>query len=222
MKFTKHLEYGLPEYFAIKTNNGKEDNWRQAIEKFNEIFESSWGGSSYKYYGYCGYGPGTNMTDSWDEIDMPKNVFVLTPTEFLNIVNHNTPQTTQQMKHELQQGDALENVTAEQWEVIKILAPQYGAEIYSATLKDGYPREDFNNQLVFDVGKLQGSYVMTRSLSFDQFILALMGKRVVKPTTVKLNDRYNAVVTKDEVTVGCQTFNHEVIKQLYDAISNMK
>lgn len=30
-----------------------------------------------------------------------------------------------------------------------------------------------------------------------------------------LNDKYTAVVTKDKVVVGCQEFNHEAIKKLY-------
>ena len=95
------------------------------------------------------------------------------------------------MQHSLQEGDMLENVTAEQWEVIKALAPQYGVEIYPETLKYGYPRPDYNGRLIFDGGKLQGSYLMQQALPFDKFILAIMGKTVSRAINVKLNDNYN-------------------------------
>ena len=218
MKYTKHLEYGLPEFFIIKTNNGREYNWGQAIFKFNEIFESSWGGNSYNYYGYCGDGIGSNGTDCWDEHNVPNCRNIFTPTEFLNIVNK--PKQNK-MQYSLQDGDVLENVTAEQWEIIKSLAPQYGVEIYSETLKYGYPRSDYGGRLVFLSNKLQGSWDKVQILSFDQFILAMMGKSVPRVINVKLNDRYNAVVTKDEVVVGCQTFSHDVIKELYEAIGKV-
>ncbi len=34
---------------------------------------------------------------------------------------------------------------------------------------------------------------------------------------VKLNDEYSAVVTRENITVGCQKFTHQAIKELYEA-----
>jgi hypothetical protein len=220
MIYSKHLQYGLPEYFVIYTWEGQMDNWKQAIDLFNEIFDSEWVGNIRNYYGYCWNGVGTNGTDSYHENELPKNIKIFTPTEFLNIVNNKT-QTLTQMKHNLQEGDTLENVTAEQWEIIKTIAPQYGVEIYSYTLGSKFPRTDYNGALTFDGKKLLGSVHTLRKLPFDQFMLAMMGKEIVKPIKIKLNNDYEAVVTKTDVTVGCQTFTHDRIKALYNAVLEM-
>lgn len=40
---------------------------------------------------------------------------------------------------------------------------------------------------------------------------------IFKPITVKLNNQYSAVINKDNVEVGCQTFTHEKIDELHAA-----
>jgi hypothetical protein len=40
---------------------------------------------------------------------------------------------------------------------------------------------------------------------------------IQKEIIVKLNDQYSASVTEKEITVGCQTFSHAVIEELYNA-----
>lgn len=47
----------------------------------------------------------------------------------------------------------------------------------------------------------------------EQFINAY--KNYKQPITIKLNDKYNAIITKENITVGCQTFTHEKIAELY-------
>lgn len=42
-----------------------------------------------------------------------------------------------------------------------------------------------------------------------------------KPITVKLNDTYEAVVSKDGIRVGCQTFSHDVVNELKKAIEQI-
>lgn len=39
---------------------------------------------------------------------------------------------------------------------------------------------------------------------------------------VTLNDKYKAVVHTDKVVVGCQTFSHDAVMQLVDAIKTIK
>lgn len=39
--------------------------------------------------------------------------------------------------------------------------------------------------------------------------------------TIKLNDAHSASVTRANITVGCQTFTHETIKELYEASVKM-
>lgn len=53
------------------------------------------------------------------------------------------------------------------------------------------------------------------------FVLELVEK-APKTKTIKLNDTYTAVVHKDKVVVGCQTFSHDVVKQLANAVGEMK
>lgn len=40
--------------------------------------------------------------------------------------------------------------------------------------------------------------------------------------TIPLNSTHNAIVSKDNVTVGCQTFSHEAIEKLYNAVQKFK
>jgi hypothetical protein len=37
--------------------------------------------------------------------------------------------------------------------------------------------------------------------------------------SLKLNDEYTAIINKDNITVGCQTISHDVIRELYKIIS---
>jgi hypothetical protein len=53
-----------------------------------------------------------------------------------------------------------------------------------------------------------------QELTIDKFFVLF-----TKPATilVKLNDKYTAEVTKDRITVGCQTFPHSIVADLAKA-----
>lgn len=59
-------------------------------------------------------------------------------------------------------------------------------------------------------------------VSFTEFCNYIKGKgKIIKPPYKKeivLNSSYKAVITSQKVEVGCQTFSHEVIKSLYEAV----
>lgn len=48
-----------------------------------------------------------------------------------------------------------------------------------------------------------------------------MVKEVPSETKVVLNSSYTAVVTKDTITVGCQTFSHDIVEKLKNAIEQI-
>jgi hypothetical protein len=57
-----------------------------------------------------------------------------------------------------------------------------------------------------------------KEVSLGEFLAnaaeSILKNRVIE---VKLNSNYKAEVTKDSVVVGCQTFTHKAIKELYNA-----
>jgi len=63
------------------------------------------------------------------------------------------------------------------------------------------------------------------------YLIAVRGGRRSRPfpeielvpdeVTLKLNDSYDAVVTKDGITVGCQTFSHDIVDKLKSAIEQI-
>jgi len=213
----EHEKLGLPRYYAIKTDEGNAENSIEAIEKFNEIHGRNWRGSSFIYYGFdgsCNYG-GTDALDNPNHFQ--NNPTILTPTEFLNIVNKKT------MKHNLKENDAVANVTAEQLEVVKTIANQNGIAICETFLKEGlkkYPAFFFASNS--EIAGTQNSYHLRNYMKFEKFILKMMGKEVFTPIEVKLNDSYKAVVTPESVKVGCQEFTHQAIKEVYEATQSFK
>lgn len=65
-------------------------------------------------------------------------------------------------------------------------------------------------------------------ITYEQFLAFLRGEgdlNLVKEPikiTVKLNNSYDAVVTKKNLTVGCQSFEFSVIEKLYNVIQIVK
>ena len=57
------------------------------------------------------------------------------------------------------------------------------------------------------------AYPNVRAITLDE-LFALEQPDVLE---VKLNDNHTATVTHANITVGCQTFTHEAIKELYEA-----
>jgi len=73
-----------------------------------------------------------------------------------------------------------------------------------------------NNRLMYDGGHKH--YANVTQVSTLEFIEAVKKKREV---SVKLNSEYSAIVTKENVKVGCQTFTHEVILEVAEAIKKL-
>lgn len=44
---------------------------------------------------------------------------------------------------------------------------------------------------------------------------------IKKPIVVKLNSSYNAIVSKDKIAVGCQTFSVDIVKDLAKALEEL-
>lgn len=56
------------------------------------------------------------------------------------------------------------------------------------------------------------------TITFDEFLSLKKDVNI----EIKLNDEYTAIVSKDNVKVGCQTFPLSVITKLYNAVEKMK
>jgi hypothetical protein len=66
-------------------------------------------------------------------------------------------------------------------------------------------------------GGLDGYAVpQSGTVTLQEFLLALV--RFEKAKGVKLTETYTALVSFDSVKVGCQTFSHEVVRKLADAV----
>jgi hypothetical protein len=120
------------------------------------------------------------------------------------------------MKHQLKHGDTLANVTAEQLNVIKEIAEIRGIEVCSYFLKKGLSA--FPNIIIVN-GIIAGLAVTNtdNEISFETFISKMLGTYKDPNIEVVLNDSHTAIVSKDSIKVGCQTFTHEAIERLYNA-----
>jgi hypothetical protein len=68
-------------------------------------------------------------------------------------------------------------------------------------------------------------------LKANGYVVAILGDGLSRPfpdvvecgkeINVKLNDSYDAVVTKDGIEVGCQTFSHDIVEKLKKAIEEI-
>lgn len=215
----EHEKLGLPKYYAVKCDGKDNQDAIVAWKKFQEIHKENWPHFYCRanYFGFDG-SCGANGTDTSNYVsNFENNPTVLTPTEFLNIVNKKT------MKHNLKENDAVANVTAEQLEVVKTIANQNGIAICETFLKEGlkkYPAFFFASNS--EIAGTQNSYHLRNYMKFEKFILKMMGKEVFTPIEVKLNDSYTAVVTPESVKVGCQEFTHQAIKEVYEATQSFK
>jgi hypothetical protein len=87
---------------------------------------------------------------------------------------------------------------------------------------------------VFLKGNKSGhaSTLVYDALKTSPYVVALYGGGVTVPyeqckllptqVTVKLNDKYSAVVTNQTITVGCQTFPVSIVEELTKAINSLK
>jgi len=145
-------------------------------------------------------------------------------------VSHDLVVTVEQLekmlyptKHNLVEGDAVV-ITRGSHAVVRELAIKYNIPLFSDMETDSFEDEMKIGATHYRfVGKkIIRNDVNTNVLSLDEFALKMMG--LGKPTSykVKLNDNHEAVVTKDSIKVGCQTFPHSVVEELKAAIEKLK
>jgi hypothetical protein len=210
-----HETLGLPRYYAIEVNGGSAVNAKEAMDEFNKIHGVNWGGDSFLSYGFD-ESLGANGTSN-STVGFRNPVHILTPTEFLNIINKNT------MKHQLERRDALASVTREQLSIINAIAKQKGigtTKVIDSLLGTG-------STLVFSSDSYPDKISISTHwdynfLPFETFISKMLGTYKSPNIEVVLNDSYKAIVSKDSVKVGCQTFSHEKIKELHEAVQSFK
>jgi hypothetical protein len=75
------------------------------------------------------------------------------------------------------------------------------------------------------------SWVCRDYLKKHGYVVAVSGDIFDKPfseielvpdeITLKLNDKHDAIVTKDGIKVGCQTFSHDIVEKLKNAIEQI-
>jgi hypothetical protein len=127
------------------------------------------------------------------------------------------------IKHNLVEGDAVV-ITRGSHAVVRELATKYNVPLFPSMETDSFEDEmNWGSQHYRFVGdKIIRNDANINVLSLDEFALKMMG--LGKPTSykVKLNDNHEAVVTKDSIKVGCQTFPHSVVEELKAAIEKLK
>jgi len=112
----KHTELGLPMYYAIATMQGKAPMWKEAMENFNRIHGCNWTFQCYEFVGHDGNAEflgGTRAVDNLAHFDT--TVTVLTPEEFLNIVNKKQPTTMQKLTITVEQLLTIHEIACSTW-----------------------------------------------------------------------------------------------------------
>ena len=89
--------------------------------------------------------------------------------------------------------------------------------------------KDFSTDNVhsFQVGVYSNKNVTYASSDFyktDEYTILSMAEflEIGARKTVKLNEKYNAIVTKDNIKVGCQDFDPKVLNELLTAWESLK
>lgn len=70
-----------------------------------------------------------------------------------------------------------------------------------------------------DYLKKHGYLIAVRGCGYSRPFLEI--EELTSDINVNLNDSYDAIVTKDGIKVGCQTFSHEVVDKLKNAIEQI-
>ena len=127
------------------------------------------------------------------------------------------------IKHNLVEGDAVV-ITRGSHAVVRELAKKYNVPLFPGMKTDSF-EDEINwgsEHYKFGGDKIIRNSTNINVLSLDEFALKMMG--LGKPTSykVKLNDNHEAVVTKDSIKVGCQTFPHSIVEELKAAIEKLK
>jgi len=95
-----------------------------------------------------------------------------------------------------------------------------GVPIYHDTSKRDY--EEYPN-ISFSCYHLTPNKSTDRDsctwINYEKFFEYCDNWNKIKDIEIKLNDNYNAIIKDGVVLVGCQTFEFEAIRKLYDAIN---
>lgn len=101
------------------------------------------------------------------------------------------------------------------------------APIDQSTLEDEWSESDFKKWPSIRVGNaFISAYDSNQGCEGNEIVkfakLADFLSSFKKQIEIKLNDEYTAVVNKNFVQVGCQTFPLEKIEEVYEAIQTLK
>lgn len=125
---------------------------------------------------------------------------------------HNFPKGTEVVckeKHNLKQGKEILNLCINngviigketQREVVDIKYPYF---VYSGDTLD--LRKDYNDF----------SILIVTLEEFKQFIIGKGKYKAPFNEELELNEEYTAIITKEDIAVGCQKFSHDTVKKLY-------
>ena len=125
------------------------------------------------------------------------------------------------MKHNLVEGDAVK-ITPGSHAVVRELAKKYNVPLFKDMEEDSYEDEmNFNcpaRYYRFSVNQIIRNDVNVNLISLDEFALKMMGSYKPSYVEVKLNEQHVAVVSKNNIKVGCQSFPHSIVGELQKAI----
>ncbi len=118
------------------------------------------------------------------------------------------------------------NVTEKQAKTILKLCIDNDVDIASETIEDKINKRYPNYHFEFENQEITQNCADSNDneyhfVSFNEFCNYIKGKGIkIKPPfkqELVLNGSYKAIVTKENVKVGCQEFSHDIIKKLYEA-----
>ena len=121
---------------------------------------------------------------------------------------------------------------AERSAALRFLAALVNLPIYEGCFKDEWSEADFKefpNVAAVGAGGDEVCYVCDEERYRDEdrcYIpfaqLWKLAPSKAKPVNIKLNDSYEAVITQDLITVGCQEFSWDVVRRLSEGIEEFK
>jgi hypothetical protein len=125
------------------------------------------------------------------------------------------------IKHNLVMSDAVK-ITPGSHAVVRELAKKYNISLFPDMEKDSFEDEmKFSKYYKFSGKQIFRNDVNINVLSLDEFALKMMGLYKPSYVNVKLNEQHMAVVSKNNIKVGCQTFSHSIIGELQKAIEQI-
>lgn len=89
-------------------------------------------------------------------------------------------------------------------------------EVFKTLVDEKYPYYCYNDGNITQTSTHPTDSSKYFVVTLDEFKQFMIGKgKLPYREKVTLNDSYEAIVTKTNITVGCQTFTHDAIAKLY-------